>query len=102
MINTEMGQTIPDLIEVEPEHQEIDIPLITLLNEIHKMPDDNLLEKITTYCQENNYREEDVADILQSSDQFKRQLWISCVDNFQIKDEQVLDTMNKTQDLEEW
>ena len=82
--------------------QDLDIPLVTLLNEISKMPDDSLLLKITTYCDENDYREEDVAEILKDSDQFKRALWLSCVDNHQIKDDQVQDLFENTNDLDCW
>jgi hypothetical protein len=100
-MTTEQGNIIPEPQE-DRLPKEIKTPIVTLLNEIYKMPDDSLLEKITTYCQETDIREEDIAEVLKESEQFKRALWLSCVENFQIKDAQVKHLLENTEELEEW
>ena len=73
-----------------------------LLNEINKMPEKTLLEKMVSYCEENDIPEQELGDRLSGSDQFKRTLWINCVESFQIKDELLSEKWAKMENLEEW
>lgn len=76
--------------------------IIKLLNEINKMPEDTLLEKLISYCEETDFDPQELGDILGESEQFKRKLWISCVEANQIKDEKLLDRLDLVEDFDEW
>ncbi len=73
-----------------------------ILNEIQSLPGDTLLEKVLSYAEENDIPEEELGLFLADSDQFKRVLWINCVKNHQIKDEELNDKLNQTVDLDCW
>ena len=73
-----------------------------LLDEIDKLPGDSLLEKILSYCEENDIDPKEIGDMLSDSEQFKRILWIDAVGNNQIKDELLKNKLKETKDLEAW
>ena len=76
--------------------------LVEILNEIHKLPENNLLEKMSSYCEMNDIDPQELGDMFAESDQFKRRLWVNCVENFQIKDELLQDKLQSVEDLDEW
>ncbi len=73
-----------------------------LLNRIQGLPGDSLLEKTLSYAEENDIPEEELGSFLSESDQFKRLLWMNCVKNHQIKDEELNHKLNETQNLDYW
>jgi len=48
--------------------------IVLLLNEISKIPEKTLLDKILTYCEKNDFDPQEIGDILEESDQFKLML----------------------------
>ncbi len=73
-----------------------------LLNEIGKIKDLSLMDKITTYCEQNDLSTQEIGDILSESEQFKRNFWIDCVNNNTIKDDFLKEKIQETFDLDEW
>lgn len=73
-----------------------------LLNEINKINENNLMDKIISYCDKYDYQIQEVGDILSESEQFKRRLWLDCVNNNTIKDDFLKMKQNETLDLDEW
>lgn len=76
--------------------------VVELLNEINKMPEPDLLNKLVSYCEQNDLDEQELGEILGECDQFKRQLWIDGVKHFQIKDEGVQRKLKSTKDIDIW
>jgi len=73
-----------------------------LLNDIYKDPAESLLEKIISWCDENNYDAKEIGYILGESEYFKRKLHISCVENNQMRDELLTKKMNSTKTMDIW
>ena len=76
--------------------------LITLLDKIYLMPEDNLMDKIISYCEMNDYDIQEIGDILSENEQFKTKLWIDCVSNNTIKDDLLKQKQNSTKELDMW
>ena len=76
--------------------------IVKLINEINKMPEDSLLEKMISYCEQTDTDPQELGDIFAESEQFKRKLWISCVEFNQIKDDLLSDKLNLIEDIDEW
>ncbi len=76
--------------------------VISLLNEIHEIQEDNLMDKILSYCEMNDYSIQEIGDILSESEHFKTKLWIDCVDNNTIKDDLLKEKQNSTVEMDEW
>jgi len=76
--------------------------IIELLNDIHKIPESSLLEKLISYCEENDILPQELGDILGESEQFKRVLWINAVQNNQIHDTPLQNKITSTEELDEW
>lgn len=76
--------------------------IIALLNEIHKINEDNLMDKILSYCEKNDYPVQEIGDILSENDQFKTKFWIDCVNNNTIRDKFLKEKQNQTEDIDEW
>jgi len=76
--------------------------IIILLNEIHKIDEENLMDKILSYCSKYDYNPQEIGDLLAESETFKRTLWLDCVDNNTIRDALVKDKLNSTATLDEW
>ena len=76
--------------------------LITLLDKIYLMPEDNLMDKIISYCEMNDYDIQEIGDILSENEQFKTKLWIDCVSNNTIKDNLLKQKQNATKELDMW
>jgi len=62
------------------------INITELLNRIHDIPEDTLIEKIVSYCEETDTDIQEIGEILGESEQFKRVLWIDAVNHNQIQD----------------
>jgi hypothetical protein len=60
--------------------------LITLINKISTMNGNNLLEKIVDYCETYDQDPQEIGDILESSDEFKKLLYKDCVKSNIIRD----------------
>jgi hypothetical protein len=73
-----------------------------LLNQINLIPEDSLLERIISYCEENELNPQELGDSLAESEQFKRVLWINAVENNQIQDVLLKNKLKETLDLDEW
>ena len=76
--------------------------LIQIMNEISIIEEDNLLDKIASYCEKNNYDPQEVGDILGESEQFKDKLYIDLVHNHVIKDPGFTKKDNLTEEIDEW
>ena len=79
-----------------------ELDLQDLLNEINKIPGDSLIERIISYCEENDLEPQDIGDSLGESEQFKRVLWIDAVDNNQIHDIKLKELLNSTEEIDDW
>lgn len=73
-----------------------------LLNKIHTLPEETLLEKIISYCEEHDLDPQEVGDRLAESEQFKRVLWIDAVEHNQIQDKLLKDKLRQTEDFDVW
>jgi len=60
--------------------------IIELLNKIHDMPEDTLLEKIISYCEETDTDAQEIGEFLSEYEQFKRVLWADALKHNQIRD----------------
>ena len=76
--------------------------IVTMMNDISKIQEDSLLEKIATYCEQNNYDEQEVGDVLAESEQFKRKLYVDLVHKNVIKDAGFTKKDNLCADIDEW
>ena len=76
--------------------------LITILDQVYLMPEDNLMDKILSYCEQNDFCIQEIGDVLSESEQFKTKLWIDCVDNNTIRDELLKEKQNSTDKLDVW
>ena len=76
--------------------------IINLINNINDIPGDSLIEKILSYCEENDLEAQEIGDILADSKHFKRVLWIDAVRNNQIQDLGLKNILNETEDFDEW
>lgn len=75
---------------------------IQLLNEIYKVPEVSLMDKIISYCDMNDYDIQEIGDILSENEQFKKKLWIDCVNFNTIKDELLKKKQHQCTDFDEW
>ena len=57
------------------------LEIVELLNEISKIPEDTLLDRIVTYCEKNDLDTKEIGDTLSESEQFKRMLHIELENN---------------------
>ena len=48
--------------------------IVLLLNEISKIPEKSLFDKIISYCEKNDFDPQEIGDILEESEQFKLML----------------------------
>ena len=76
--------------------------LAELLNTINQFPEDTLLEKLISYCEQYDIDPQELGDELVESEQFKRMLWIDCVKHNSIKDEKLSEKLDSTDSLDEW
>lgn len=76
--------------------------VIELLNEIHQVPENNLMDKILSYCEMNDYNIQEIGDLLGENEQFKTKLWIDCVDNNTIRDILLKEKQNSTEEMDDW
>jgi hypothetical protein len=79
-----------------------DMSVEELLNEISKDSADTLLEKIISWCYQNEYDSKEIGYILAESEHFKRKLHISCVENHQMTDELLTRKIEKMEDFDDW
>ena len=73
---------------------------MNLINEIHKIEGDSLLEKILSYCEINEINPQELGDIISDIDQFKEDIWLDCVKNNIVQDDTIKHKLNK--EMEEW
>ena len=59
---------------------------INLINKISEMNGDNLLEKITDYCETFDKDPQEVGDILAENEEFSQILYTNCIKHHIIKD----------------
>ncbi len=76
--------------------------IVELLNEINKLPEENLLDRMISYCEMNDIDPQEFGEFFAENENFKRKLWINCVEHFQIKDELLTNKINSVEDLNEW
>ena len=76
--------------------------VVELLNEINKIPEPDLLNRIISYCEQNDLDPQELGDILGECEQFKRQLWIDGVKHNQIKDAGVQRKLDSTSEIDIW
>ncbi len=76
--------------------------IVELLNEISKIPEISLLERIISYCEENDLDPKEIGDVLSESETFKTNLWLDCVENNSISDPLLKAKWDKTNNLDEW
>jgi hypothetical protein len=73
---------------------------MNLINEIHKIEGDSLLEKILSYCEIHEINPQELGDIISDIDQFKEDIWLDCVKNNIVQDDTIKHKLNK--EMEEW
>ena len=73
-----------------------------LINEISDIRETNIMDKIISYCEMNDYDIQEIGDLLSENETFKRHLWMDCVKNNTIADELLKDKQNSTFQLDEW
>ena len=78
------------------------INIISLLNEINKIPEPDLIGKILSYCEQNDFDVQEIGEFLSESEQFKKQLWVDAVKHNQVQDESLRKKINTTQELDAW
>ena len=76
--------------------------IIKLINEIYLIQEDNLMDKILSYCDKNDFDIQEVGNILSESEKFKNTLWLDCVNNNIIKDDKIKNKQNSLNDIDEW
>ncbi len=76
--------------------------IIEILNQINKMPDETLLERMITWCQEFNYDPQELGDLLGESEQLKRTLWMNAVKHNQILDPLLKQKWDQMENLGDW
>lgn len=76
--------------------------LTEILNEINKIPEVSLLDKIISYCEQNDLNPQELGDELAESEHFKRRLWMDCVNNNSIQDNLLKQKWEETDTLDEW
>jgi hypothetical protein len=73
-----------------------------LLNEIQQLPENSLIEKILSWCEETNTDPKELGDYLEENEQFKRMLWLNAVEHNQIRDVQLKDRWKQMNELDDW
>ena len=76
--------------------------LVLLINDIYKIDNENILDKIIEYCDVNDLDIQEVGDILSESEDFKNILYKDCVKSNVIKDEVLSNKMKRTQKIFKW
>jgi len=76
--------------------------IIEIINEIYKISDGSLSEKILEYCHRNDLNPQELGDILYESEDFKKVLYRDCVVNNIIQDEVLDDKSKRTQEIFKW
>lgn len=76
--------------------------IVLLINEIYKIQEDSLMDKILSYCEMNDLSVQEIGDILSESKQFKNNFWIDCVNNNTIKDDLLKQKQKSTFDIDDW
>ena len=73
-----------------------------LINEINSYPEYSLLEKVISYCEENDIDVNDIEDILKQSEHFRTVFYIDCVEKNHIRDLGLKKKLRETIDEDEW
>ena len=76
--------------------------IVEIINEIYKIPDGSLSEKILEYCHRNELNPQEMGDILYESEDFKKVLYRDCVNHNIIQDEVLDDKAKRTQKIFKW
>lgn len=76
--------------------------LIDIINEIHKIDGDSLLDKALEYCHKNNIDIQELGDILSESEEFKQVLLGDCIKYKIIRSEEIDIEISKTEDICAW
>jgi len=76
--------------------------LVLLINDIYKIDNENILDKIIEYCDVNDLDIQEVGDILSESEDFKNILYKDCVKSNVIRDEVLSNKMKRTQKIFKW
>ena len=76
--------------------------VIDILNNISSMDGDSIVEKILDYCETHDKDPQELGDILNDSDDFKQMLYRDCVKHNIIKDEDMIEFMNKSEEITPW
>ena len=74
----------------------------TLINDINSYPEYSLLEKVISYCEENEIDVNDIQDILKQSEHFRTVFYIDCVEKNHIRDLGLKRKLTETIDEDEW
>ena len=81
---------------------EPDLDLTQVLNEIQATPGDSLIERMLSWCTENDFDPMELGEMFANSKQFKRVLWIDAVEHNQVQDFQLKDLLHETKELDVW
>jgi len=76
--------------------------IIELINEISKIPDGNIMEKIIEYCRRNDMDVQEIGDKLTESEDFKSLLYKDCVIHHTIRDEEYKTKLDKVPEIIKW
>jgi hypothetical protein len=72
--------------------------IVSLINKISEMTGETILEKMLDYCESYDKEPQELGDLLQENEDFKKLLYRDCVKHNIIKDS----TVQIPEDLEKW
>ena len=76
--------------------------IVEIINDIWKMSGDSISQKILDYCETNDIDERELGELLEESEDFKKQLYKDCIKNNTIKDEDFKSKQSKTEEIVPW
>ena len=79
-----------------------DYDITELLNEIQQIPEDSLIEKMISWCEQTATDPKELGDFLESNEQFKRMLWLNAVKHNQIRDEKLKHRWDDMEGFDDW
>jgi hypothetical protein len=73
-----------------------------LFDQIQKLPENSLIERMLSWCEENDEDPMELGEIFSQDDNFKKILWADAVRMNQVSDNDLKTKMNQTQPQEIW
>jgi len=74
----------------------------TIFNQIQQTPGDSLIEKMLSWCEENDFDPAVLGEMFSEDKHFKKILWYDAVKMNQVKDLKVKQLQTETEDLDIW